>query len=96
MWPISRAMSAERWDVHKKHRPPQAEPLDDGESSRTGSNDIDTDTEEEILRRIGLRRRCAGTHHASHANIVLGSRCVAALHELISVGLFSCIASVIM
>jgi hypothetical protein len=35
--------------VHKKHRPPQAEPLDDGESSSSGSNDIDTDTEEEIL-----------------------------------------------
>jgi hypothetical protein len=33
--------------VHKKHRPPQAKELDDGESSSTGSNDIDT--EEEIL-----------------------------------------------
>jgi hypothetical protein len=49
-WTISRASSsAEGWDVHKKHRPPQAEPLDDGESSSSGSNDIDTDTEEEIL-----------------------------------------------
>ncbi|CAD6254746.1 unnamed protein product [Miscanthus lutarioriparius] len=47
-WPISRATSAERWDVHKKRCPPLAELLDDGESSSTGSNDID-DTEEEIL-----------------------------------------------
>ncbi|XP_002450293.1 putative protein TPRXL [Sorghum bicolor] len=44
--PISRASSGERWDVHKKRCPPQAELLDDGESSSTGSNDID-DTEEE-------------------------------------------------
>jgi hypothetical protein len=47
MWPISRAMSAKRWDVHKKCCLPLAEPLDDGESSSTGSNDIDMD--EEIL-----------------------------------------------
>jgi hypothetical protein len=40
--------SAERWDVHKKHRPPQAKALDDGESSSPGSNAIDTE-EEEIL-----------------------------------------------
>jgi hypothetical protein len=33
--------------VHKKRRPQQAALLDDGESSSTGSNDIDT--EEEIL-----------------------------------------------
>ncbi|CAD6231204.1 unnamed protein product [Miscanthus lutarioriparius] len=46
---ISCASSAERWDVHKKHRPPQAKALDDGESSSTGSNDIDTEEEEEIL-----------------------------------------------
>jgi hypothetical protein len=47
-WPISRASSAERWDVHKERRPPQADQrLDDGESSSTGSNDMDT--EEEIL-----------------------------------------------
>ena len=29
------------------------------------------------VRPTGLRRRRAGTHHASHADIVLGSRCVA-------------------
>ena len=29
------------------------------------------------VRRTGLRRRRAGTHHASHADIVLGSRCIA-------------------
>jgi hypothetical protein len=46
-WTISRASSAERWDVHKKCCPPQAKLLDDGESSSTGSNDMDT--EEEIL-----------------------------------------------
>jgi hypothetical protein len=46
---ISHASSAERWDVHKKRRPPQAKALDDGESSSTGSNDIDTEEEEEIL-----------------------------------------------
>ncbi|CAD6228834.1 unnamed protein product [Miscanthus lutarioriparius] len=46
-WPISRATSAERWDVHKERRLPQADQrLDDGESSSTGSNDVDT---EEIL-----------------------------------------------
>jgi len=45
--PICSASSADRWDLHKKRRPPQAELLDDGESSSTGSNDIDT--EEEIL-----------------------------------------------
>jgi hypothetical protein len=44
---ISRASSSERREVHKKRCPPQAELLDDGESSCTGSNDIDT--EEEIL-----------------------------------------------
>jgi hypothetical protein len=44
---ISRPSSAERWDVHKKCCPPQAKLLDDGESSSTSSNDIDT--EEEIL-----------------------------------------------
>jgi hypothetical protein len=43
---MSRASSsADRWDVHKKHRPPLATTelldLDDGKSS-TGSNDIDT------------------------------------------------------
>jgi len=45
-WPISRATSAERWDVHKKCCLPQAKLLDDGESSSTGSNDIDTEEEE--------------------------------------------------
>jgi hypothetical protein len=44
---ISRASSAELWDVHKKRCLRQAEALDDGESSSTGSNDMDT--EEEIL-----------------------------------------------
>ncbi|CAD6258212.1 unnamed protein product [Miscanthus lutarioriparius] len=43
---ISRASSAERWDVHKKRCPPQDELLDDGESSSTGSNDIDMEEEE--------------------------------------------------
>ncbi|PWZ26331.1 hypothetical protein Zm00014a_027569 [Zea mays] len=38
--------SAERWDVHKKHRPPQATELLDDDKSSTGSNDIDTDQEE--------------------------------------------------
>ncbi|EES09286.1 hypothetical protein BDA96_05G043000 [Sorghum bicolor] len=49
-WTISHAhaSSAERWDVHKKCCPTQAELLDDGESSSTGSNDIE-DMEEEIL-----------------------------------------------
>jgi hypothetical protein len=46
---ISRASSAERWDVHKKRCLPQAELLNDGESSSTGSNDINMDKEEEIL-----------------------------------------------
>ena len=41
---ISRAASssAERWDAHKKPRPP-AEELDGGASSATGSNDLEVD-----------------------------------------------------
>ena len=36
------------------------------------------------VRPTGLRRRRAGTYHASHADIVLGSRCIA-LHRTNSI-----------
>ncbi|CAD6231170.1 unnamed protein product [Miscanthus lutarioriparius] len=93
---ISRASSAERWDVHKKRRRLQANALDDGESSSTGSNDIDTEEEEEILWKPRAMYAGPGfvvaepeSSMLSHANSVLGSRCLAALLELISAGFFS-------
>jgi hypothetical protein len=39
-----------------------------------------------LVRWTGLRRRRAGTRHASHANSVLGSRCIAAPHALTVTG----------
>lgn len=51
---MRRRLHAERWDVHEKHRPPQAaEPLDDGESNTSGSNDIDMDQEEIVWKLFG-------------------------------------------
>ncbi|CAL4904160.1 unnamed protein product [Urochloa decumbens] len=40
---VSRASSAERWDAHKKPRPPQAGGVDDDGQSSTGSNDMELD-----------------------------------------------------
>ncbi|CAD6258213.1 unnamed protein product [Miscanthus lutarioriparius] len=49
-WPISHSSSSgERWDVHKKRCQQQAELLDDGESSSTGSGSNDMDAEEEEI-----------------------------------------------